>query len=935
MKHMTCLFVLFASFVLLCASAWAEAPLSLYVCINEICSGNGGHFTIGGSAPDYIEICNLTDQEVSLDGFFISDDEDHPGKYALDGYTIPENGYIILAADKKELPFKLSASGEELFLTDKEGNILQHVVLPPLEKDSTYSLQENGEWQITEPTPLAANQEGIPYTAKAYVASPRFSHSSGFYDEPFDLTLESYRTYKVYYTTDGSVPDENSRLCTGPIHIADATSNPNTLSMRTDITVTGAVPPAVNLKKATVIRSVAVDAEGNRSNVTTNTYFVGYQNDPDYQDISVLSVVADPGDLFDEDSGIYVVGKMYRDWLESDEYSGDSRAYDQPRNYGEHGKEWEIPASIQYFDEHESLCLSQDIGLRIHGNITRENAQKSLNLYARKEYGEDTFQYRFFDGMDSLKKLVVRGQAGRDSIAHGLLRETGLPVADCIPCLVFINGEFWGFYELREKQDDDYLADLLDIEKDNLMVYKNYGLESGQDEKGHTDVRVYRDFVSSIASNDLTTSEGYAKACELMDMDNYITYMAAVLYCNNEDLKSNNTLWRAMTAGSSPYEDGRWRWIIQDMDVSMHRTDGVKEAISIAAGDELFTALWSSPVFRGRFLTRIMDFANVELTPEYVREYITPVLDYYRRYFVINDERWNGKTTGDRSISNQRISNIMSFFRQRKTDVIERLQTTLGVTENVNTIFIRQLPDGLQLLINGHEAHLYRDAWEGDYFAGGEVTVTVGDIPGYRFRGWYEEDSLISTEKTIVISTDAPHTLVPAYELIPIIAQINMQQYLPFSAKTNTFSYTNYRTGAEAALKADDGFIADHSFADQSFIFTPRGNWLTGMGFTVTFPGLPLQDYENLGAFIRYHISGDSALSWRVLCGNSESSMKEIKDYVLDVQNEETLLSFAIPEEYKDGRSLVLRFENAKTTSGEPFHLSEFRLSGEQMTNPD
>ena len=63
--------------------------------------------------------------------------------------------------------------------------------------------------------------------------------------------------------------------------------------------------------------------------------------------------------------------------------------------------------------------------------------------------------------------------------------------------------------------------------------------------------------------------------------------------------------------------------------------------------------------------------------------------------------------------------------------------------------------------------------------------------------------------------------------------------------------------------------------------------------------------------------------------------MKEIKDYVLDVQNEETLLSFAIPEEYKDGRSLVLRFENAKTTSGEPFHLSEFRLSGEQMTNPD
>ena len=933
MKRITCLFVLFASFLLFCVSAQTEAPLS--VCINEICSSNGGHFSIGGSAPDYIEIRNLTDQARSLDGFFISDDEDYLQKYSLDGYTIPENGYIILAADKKELPFKLSASGEELFFSDQGGNILQHVVLPPLEKDDTYSLQEDGEWQITEPTPLAANKKGTPYAAKAHVASPRFSHNSGFYDEPFDLALASYKTYKVYYTTDGSVPDENSMLYTGPIRIADATSNPNTLSMNTDITVTGAVPPAVNLKKATVIRSVAFDAEGNRSNVITNTYFVGYQNYQDYQNISVLSVVADPGDLFDEDNGIYVVGKMYRDWLKSDDYSSDRRAYDQPRNYGKHGKEWEIPASIQYFDEHEKCCLSQNVGLRIHGNMTRESAQKSLNLYARKEYGEDTFQYRFFDGRDLVKRLVVRGQAGRDSIAHGLLRETGLPVAGCIPCLVFINGEFWGFYELREKQEDEYLADLFDIEEDNLMVYKNYALESGQDEKGHTDIRVYRDFVNSIISNDLSTPEGYAYACEVMDIDNYITYMAAVLYCNNEDLKSNNTLWKTMSAGLSPYEDNRWRWIIQDMDGSIHRTDGVKEAISIAAGDELFMALWSNSVFRGNFLTRIMDFANVELTPEYVREYITPILEYYKRYFVINDERWNGKTMGDRSISNQRINNIMSFFRRRKADVIERLHTTLGVTENINTVSIRQLPDGLRLFINEHEAHLYTDMWEGDYFAGGEVKVTVEEIPGYWFAGWYEEDSLFSIEKTIVISTDAPRILVPRYELIPVIAQINMQQYLSFTANTNMFSCTNYKSGAEAALKADDSFIADQSFLDQSLVFTPRGKWLNGMGFTITISGPALQDYENSGAFIRYHISGEAALNWRVLCGNSESSMTEIKDYFLDAQNEEALLSISIPEAYKDSHSIVLRFENAKTTAVEPLHLSEFRLFGEPITNPD
>ena len=168
-------------FSVLLASAAARAEASLSFCINEICSDNGGHYSVASAAPDYIELRNLTGQPVSLDGFYISDDQDHLNKYSLNGYTIPENGYLILAADKKELPFKLSASdGEELFLSDSEKKIRQQVNLPPLEKDTTYSLQESGEWHIAEPTPMAENAEGTPYVKKVYVASPRFSHEAGF-----------------------------------------------------------------------------------------------------------------------------------------------------------------------------------------------------------------------------------------------------------------------------------------------------------------------------------------------------------------------------------------------------------------------------------------------------------------------------------------------------------------------------------------------------------------------------------------------------------------------------------------------------------------------------------------------------------------------------------------------------------------------------------
>ncbi len=127
--------LLFILFSLLLTSAAVQAEDSLSFCINEICSDNDGSYFIAQAAPDYIELRNLTDQVISLDNFFISDDQDHLTKFSLNGYSIPENGYLILAVDKKELPFKLSASdGEELFISDSEKKIWQQVNLPPLEK---------------------------------------------------------------------------------------------------------------------------------------------------------------------------------------------------------------------------------------------------------------------------------------------------------------------------------------------------------------------------------------------------------------------------------------------------------------------------------------------------------------------------------------------------------------------------------------------------------------------------------------------------------------------------------------------------------------------------------------------------------------------------------------------------------------------------------
>jgi hypothetical protein len=906
-----------------------DGETGLLVCINEICSSNGGHYTVGGATPDYIELRAFINQPISLDGYFISNDEDRLQKFPLDGYTVSENGFLILAADKKELPFKLSASEEsELFLSDKDGNILQRVAVCPLEKDQTYSLQESGEWLLTEPTPLAENAEGVPYVKKVYVAAPRFSHTAGFYSEPFDLTLEGYKTYSVYYTTDGSIPDENSTLYTGPIHIEDATSQPNTVSMRTDISVNGVTPPSDLVKKATIIRAVAIDPDGNRSSEVTNTYFVGFQNYEAYQDIAVLSIVADPYDLFDEDEGIYVRGKVYKEWL-SDENRDQELAVERvPTNYRMRGREWEIPVSIQWFDDENTLRLSQGAGVRIHGNYSRERAKKSFKLYARKEYGSGSFQYEILEGLAGKENLLIRTNLGNDSLMHGLLKETGIPVSACTPCFVFINGEFWGLYEIREKQDEKDIAGYYGLDADDLMVIKNTELEAGTAPEEITDDRasaVYRDLLSKVSALDCSTAEGFAAVNELMDVDNYVSFIAAISYLNNTDYSywRNFTIWRTAEKGEGEYADARWRWIFQDMDLSCAMSSG-GGVIAAFEEDPVFTSLWKSDAFKTAYLTRVMDYANVELTPEYVREYITPILTYYDPYLVESNVRFSAGSNTSGKPSAKTISTLMSFFNGRRNAVVKQLMETFGLTCGTSTLSISNLPVGSALEINGHQAHLYGKTWSGVYFTGAAVSFKAGDIPGFEFVGWYEGDEMISAERTVVLSTDADRTLSPAYRELPVIAVMNEKESL-YGAGSFGFYKPLKDSFDDCSLLPDTSVKVERKYVDSSIQFDLDASVKEPQGFTLA---VPLHNYVSAGGVFTLSVPSDSAaLTWKLLVENGENAYQELPAVCTEYYGG-ILLSFSIPGKQVDEQGAVLRLEAEAEGSPASFTLNGFRVYG-------
>ena len=926
MKHFLCLLCLFASFALPCVSARAEALLS--VCINEICSSNSGHYTIEGSAPDYVELRNLTSQELALDGFFVSDDEDHLQKFSLAGYSVPGNGYLILAANKKELPFKLSASEKgELFLSDEEGRILQRVSLPPLEKDATYSLQENGEWHITEPSPLTANMEGTPYVETVYVASPRFSHEAGFYDAPFDLTLEGYKTYSLYYTTDGSVPDEHSTLYTGPIHIEDATSQPNTNSMRTDITVKGVTPPSDLVKKATIIRAVAIDPEGNRSNDVVKTYFVGFQNYKAYQNIAVLSIVADPYDLFDENDGIYVRGKVYQEWLSDQNRNQELATPTIPTNYRMRGREWEIPVGIQWFDEDNSLKLSQRAGLRIHGNWSREKAKKSFNLYARKEYEASTFQYDILAGLPAKEKLVVRANMGKDSLIHAMLRETGIPVSAYTPCLTFVNGEFWGVYEIREKQDEEDIASYFDMSSKDLLVIKNSDLVAGEapeDIKASSSTKaVYRDLRDKISKMDLSASNGYEDADAIIDLDNYITYTAGIAYLNNSDFRDNFTMWRTAEKGGGKYQDARWRWIFQDLDNCCAYYSGATEMISYLSTDVIFTSLWKNKTFQTNFLTRIMDYANVELTPEYVKEFVTPVQTFYNPYLQETNSRYSSNDPSNPDPGLIEISSFVYFFQIRRDAVIQQFTDLFQLKRGTSTLLLNNLPEGIAMEVNGHQAHIYGNSWTGVYFTGCTVTFTAGDIPGYQFMGWNEGDTFITAERKIEISTDQDRTLTPVYEELPAIMIINEKATV---SGTGMYGFTKRleNSSEECMLMPDADIEADLRYADRSIMFRLEASIMGPIGFTLS---VPWKGYETAGGIMILSSRDASDLEWHVL-GRNDGFYQELPMNISSSADGRLRLSFIIPEELLYASSIDIRLEVQAKKAPASFSLHSLRLYG-------
>lgn len=788
--------------VLTAASALPGAAINTHaasvVCINEVCSQNKACLADSyGVYSDWIELYNPGSETADLSGCGLSDDTAEPLKFTFpSGTKLAAGSRLIVFASKQQSTaselhtgFALSKNGDTLTLSSPDGTALEQVTLPTLGTDVTYGRTPDGgdTWEVMEPTPGKANA--------AVVSAPTFSAPSGFYGTDFALELSGRGD--IWYTTDGSDPltSSTAQKYTGAVTVKDRTNEANLYSAygedeNSAVSVsrgTGYKSPNFPVDKATVVRAAAKNADGTTSKVVSQTYFITSGGLAQYQDMTVVSLVTDPDNLFDPDKGIYVTGNQYLKWKKSGSFDPNKSVWDTDNvtNYFSHGRDWEREATVTIFRDGKPV-VDQNMGIRIKGASTRNGAQKSFNLYARSDYGASKIDYplipdnysldgKLIDSYDSVCLRCVGEESRlRDGFAQKLLAgRENITTQDMQRCVLFLNGEYWGLYEITEKLSDDFIHANYGIKKADVAMIKNGELEEGAE----SELDSFMDFADAYANKDLTNAANYKAVCDFLDIDSLIEHYAAGLYLGTYDWPNYNYgVWRSTgePISGNPYSDGKWRFISFDYDYTMGETyadfggvegyayDSFRHIVEVDnagqyAPTNLFLNLLKNEDFRDRFVNVYCDYANEVLTPEKADAMAALYNRDYTEQLANTTVRWWGFFGGSKESNlsynreqykNQTLPGIQKYFRERAGYTLEDMRNYLGLSPSMQTITLKTTGNG-RIRINSITPDA-SSGWSGSYSPDCPVTLTAIPNEGAVFTGWGGDIS--GTETTVTVT---------------------------------------------------------------------------------------------------------------------------------------------------------------------------------------
>lgn len=647
--------------------------------INEIMLSNAT--TIASEEnefPDWIELYNGSGEDVNLNGYGLSDRDDDLFQWSFPDVIIYQGEYLIIFASNEDMfedgyyhtNFKLSSAGERVILTKPSQIILDQIDPVSVGTDISYGRYPDGSEhmeRLYSSTPGESNNS---------VNGILFSHESGYFTSSFELNISPSGNQEIRYTTDGSDPDMDSPIYSAPILLGELTDAPNVYS-EIETSPSWNTPEDL-VYKCHVIRAALFDGDEIDSEIYHKTYFV----DPDiydrYAGYNVLSIITDPDNLFNPDSGIYVPGQYFE--ASNTTWTG---------NYFKKGIEWERNGNFQYFSANGQLLVDQNVGLRIHGGKGRNLPQKSFRVYARDDYGAPRVNYPFFEFKDTEvhSRLVVRNtQSGwqktviKDECTAYVCRNLNIEVSASQPVVVFLNGEYWGLQSIREYLDDNFISEAHHIEEDsvNMVLHGSGNRPTLPDDWGtvHGTNEGHIALYEFLNNNSLDDQVNYDYVASWLNIESIVDYYCAEVYFNNADWPTNNNkLWQEGL-------DGQWSQLFYDLDGGWSYLGTSFNALHRALSDNgsaqaapyatlLFRKLMEAPDFYDAYLTRMACLMKNDFSQETLNEAIDIYKAKYFEGIPEHIERWNDPVS--MAVWENKVQTMVVFAEYRKDYMITHI----------------------------------------------------------------------------------------------------------------------------------------------------------------------------------------------------------------------------------------------------------------------
>ena len=739
--------LLWSVILILCSSLLGKTE----IIINEVLASNT--LTLAdptfGNYGDWVELHNAGTDTVNLLGYEIADKSDFSKKFIFSDYKMAPHSFLVVWADGDSLDinesvtydwngitgvaqafhtnFKLKKSGEGVFLRNDKGTLIDSLVYDSQITDVSLSRGSTTlKWGYSgSPTPGASNGDECPQNFQ-FSSDVSFSHPSGYCASPINVTLSSEESSGVvYYTLDGSRPTIHDAVYSSPLAVTQNST----------------------------IRSMVIEQGKLAGRVATANYFFSKPS------LSFFHITIGENDLWNEHWGIYETSR----------------------------KDHQVPAKLEYFNEEGGVEFELQAGVKLFGSTIFQLAQKPFSITIHNKYGDEILEYPLFKDkrIGTYKEFVLRNGGNdfyqtmfRDGFTATLGSEMShIQYQAYKPVAVYLNGDYWGLYNVREKMNEHYLESNYGVSPDRVDL-----LEEFEEKEGSLDD--FNRLLNFVSSNQITEEDYQSVVKEWIDVDAFMDHIILKSYLGYSEVTVNNKAWRS-------HDKGKWNWLSFDMehgfgccgsDLSTKNTlEKYLESTLSQHPYVIFRELFKVDAFKKEFLQRYNLYLETVLSKDHVIEVIDSLSENIQSEIFPHLQRW--RPTFDFSDWVEEVDALRSYAIERTPAMKSMIKDYLSKDES-HQLGIQLQGKGM-VQVNGVEVHAKN--WSSEVFAQSELVIKAIPEAGYRFTAWNNG----SSAEVLTWLPNKDSVFVANFELDPMSFGGHVVHHLIFDDTTKIYTISS------------------------------------------------------------------------------------------------------------------------------------------------